>query len=224
MIYRTNAYALLAAVVLAFAAGCAKTPKAENEVATESINGVLDQLNASQGEVDKVIAAIDQLQQPGDMKTAFANYTASVESIRKAGERVRDRREAMQAKRDEYIARWQKDLETIQNPEVKAALAERKARVAENYDRIKVEAETVRNDYTPFLANLEEIRKALSLDLTTAGVTALKKPLDQARVDGDKLKASVAKLRGELEKIVGAMAPATAPATLPATKATAPAK
>jgi hypothetical protein len=208
----------IAASVFAFASiiafgGCSNTPKVENEAATEGIQAVVDQLNVAQGEIDKVLASIDALQAPGDMKTAYANYVAAVGSVRKAGERVRDRREAMQAKRDEYIARWQKELESISNPDVKAALVERK-------ELVSAEVATVRDDYLPFLKNLEEIQKALALDLNPSGIAAMKKPLDQARADGLKLKASISRLQGELNRIIGSMAPATAPVT----PATAPAK
>lgn len=213
-----NALLLLIASVLLFPiSGCSGTPKAENEAATEGIQAVVKQLDASQGEIDKVLAAIDQLRAPGDMKTAYANYVAGVDSVRKAGDRVRERREAMQAKRDQYIERWQKELETIENPEVKAALVDRKNKVAANYTKIATDVAAVRDDYLPFLKNLEEIQKALALDLNQAGVAALKRPLDQAKADGAKLKSSITNLQGELNKIIGSMAPATAPVT-PAAK------
>ncbi len=210
MSYRTPALALISGLLCLSFAGCSTSPKTQNVAATEGIQAVVKELDASRDDIDTVLSAIDQLRAAGDMKAAFANYTAGVENVRKGGQRVRERREAMQARRDEYITQWQRELETIENPEVKAALIERKKKVAANYDKIATDVSAVRDDYDPFVKNLEEIEKALTLDLNSAGVAALKQPLDQARVDGVRLQASIATLQGELNAIIGRMSPATA--------------
>ncbi len=195
------------------ATGCSSSGQAkEKEAAVEGITDVAKKLESGQAQCDKVVASIDQLQAGGDLNAAFKNYTATVADVEAAGKGVASRRESMKANREAYIAKWQKDLESIQNPDVRAALAERKQKVAADFDQIGRSTDAVRDAYTPLLKNLQEIQKALALDVNPAGVAAMKKPLDLAKAETATLKTKIAVLQAELTAIAGGMSGKAAPA------------
>ncbi len=214
-----NAYAKRAAVIglaaigLTLFCGCASSggQSSEKVAVVEGIQGVAKELETAQGEVDQVVNAINQLQTGNDLKAAFGNYNSAIAKLEKAADRVKSRRDKMSAHRDEYIARWQKDLETIQNPDVQAALTERKSKINQNFDRIRSSVEQVRAAYNPLMRDLKETQTALSLDLNTEGVTALKPAFQRASADAAALKKSIASLQAELQSIAGSMTPPPAP-------------
>ena len=202
----------LLAASLAVTTGCSSGggQAKEKSKAVESIGSLADQLKMAPQQVDAVNAAIDQLQAGGDTKAAFGQYTKAVADIEESGNKAKARREAMQKNRRAYIAKWQADVEQIQNPEVRAALAERKQAVAANFDTIRDAASGVREAYLPYLKNLQEIQQGLAIDLNPSGVAALQKPLTTAKSDGQTLKEKVAALEAELRTIAGEMSPSAA--------------
>ncbi|QOV89305.1 DUF2959 family protein [Humisphaera borealis] len=208
---KSVAVAVMSLAVLA--TGCGSSGQAkEKEAAVEGIVDVTKGLEKGQATCDKVVASIDQLQAGGDLNAAFKNYTATVAEVEAAGKGVASRRESMKNNREAYIAKWQKDLESIQNPDVRAALAERKQKVAADFDQIGRSSDALRDAYTPLLKDLQEIQKGLALDVNPAGVTAMKKPLDRAKAEATTLKAKIATLQGELTAIAGSMSGKAAPA------------
>lgn len=200
---RFVAFALPAAI---FVGGCGSSGQApEATKAVDSITDVSKDMGKGHELVDKVNASIDQLQAGGDLKAAFANYRSSVADIEAAGKRVADRRVSMQANRAAYVDKWQKEQESIENADVRAALASRKDQVAAKFDSVSTSMDKVRENYQPFLKDLQEIQKGLALDLNPAGVAAMKTPLDRAKAEGAALKASIATVQSELDAIAGSM-------------------
>lgn len=196
------------------AGGCASSDGGRASVAvkaTDSMRAVRDDLARGDKQVDKALAAIDQLEADGaDLTPAFSSYTLAVSDLEASGDRVADRIEAMRQNREAYIQKWQQELEQVDNPDVRAALAERKAKVAANYDQIRDNGVKLRDDYRAFLKTLQEVERALALDLNPEGVAAMKVPLATARKQGAELKKSIAASRAEFDAILGRMTPGTA--------------
>ena len=201
---------VVAALSLA-GAGCSSSGGGERAPeavkAVDSMKAINDDLAKGDQQVDKVLAAIGQLEAGGgDLKPAYANFSSAFADLEASGERVHDRRESMRANRAAYIRKWQKELDTIDSAEVRAALAERKQKVSANYDRIGETVGDMRTDYRTFIKTLDGIERALALDLNPAGVAAMKGPMDTAKQQGAELKKSIAASRTELEAIIGRMA------------------
>lgn len=203
--------ALLCAGMLLSACASGGGQAKEKVAAIDSIQSVVEQLGKGRGQIDAVVASIDKLQAGGDLQAAFKTFNASVADVQSTNAKIVSRREDMQENRKAYIAKWQADLESIDNADVKAALAERQKMVSANFDQIAKAMADVREAYQPFMKDVTEIQKGLSLDLNAAGVAALKKPLDDAKAAATNLKAKVAALESELTAIAGSMTPTPAP-------------
>lgn len=203
-------FAMIAVAALA-AGGCSSDGRAkEGTKAVEGLTAMTERIEKGKMEVDKANASLDQMVAGKDMADAFKDYTASVSEIEKAGTKAKERRQEMEENRDAYIAKWQKELETMQNPDVKKALAARQEKVKANFTRIQQAMAAARDAYNPYLQNIKEIQKGLSLDLNPSGVKAMTPAITKAKAEGETLKAKLSALQAELTEIAGSMSPTPA--------------
>ena len=200
---------LTIALVSLSAAACAHTTGSvvESQRAMASIHGMANQLNNIQMEIDKAVTALNDLSSGTNLTQAYNSYNRSINNILSARDRAMAQRSNMQLNGQQYISKWQSELETIQDNDVKSALADRKEKVVASFDDIRASLDGLRDAYQPLLTTAQEIRQALALDLTPAGVESLKPAIDKAKGQAETVKQKIAEVRGELEGIAGSMSP-----------------
>jgi hypothetical protein len=136
-----------------------------------------------------------------------------------AGDKARARAQTMRQNGQAYVARWEKEMDSVTNPELRAGAAARRQKVKANYDEIVATGRTVRDAYTPFLKDLQDIQRALASDLTPAGVAAASGAMDKTKVDGatlnERLDVLIAKLDDVSQGMNGATAESGAPQAAP---------
>jgi uncharacterized membrane-anchored protein YhcB (DUF1043 family) len=199
---------VLAVLIVGFAAACAHTGRvAESTKSVVGINEMTKQLNLSQAEVEKVVVAMDELTATNDLQMAFKNYTKSVNSIQAARRRDKAQRDSLQVNNRQYMAKWQMELETIQDEDVKAALQQRKEKVIASFEKIRAVLDDLREAYQPLLTNVLEIRKALALDLNSSGVQSLASSMNKAKGQAEIVKQKITTARQELDQLADSLSP-----------------
>jgi len=199
---------LMLCLVGAGTIGCSSSGRAgESEKAVSSMDTVITQLSNAKKEVSDTVADLAALQSSADLKATFSTYTKDVADVKAAGDRAKERSKSMQENGRLYVSKWQSEIENTTNPEIKASMEQRKERVEENYSKIKAAAGDVRTAYAPFLTNLQEIQKALSLELSAASVQALQPSINKAKADGETLNQKIDALQSELREVKEGMAP-----------------
>src|SRR5436190_14080311 len=159
---------------ISYGIGCSSSGRAsESEKAVSSMKDTRAQLANAKTEVNDVMKSLDALSSGSNLQKAFSTYNADVANVKAAGDKAGARWKSMQDNGKAYIARWQKEAAEIQNPEIKSSMEQRRQRVADNYEKIKGNAQATKDAYQPFLQQLQSIQKALSLDLSQEGAKAL---------------------------------------------------
>jgi chorismate synthase len=115
--------------------------------------------------------------------------------------------ESMSARSKQYFARWEKEAATIQNEDVRAQSAARKAEVSSALDNVKRLYAETQTTFRPFMSDLRDIQKYLGTDLTTGGVAAMRNTTTKATANAAKVKESVKSLATEFRKLGASMAP-----------------
>ncbi len=137
--------------------------------------------------IDAALKSLDALvnTQGEDLKTPFEAYTKSVSALDEQAKVVRARAQEMQAKGDEYFKSWDAQGETSDMS------AERRAKLAETYAKIKDDSLQAGDAFQPFLASLKDVQGYLNLDLSRKGVDSVKDLAKKARANGDQVKAKI---------------------------------
>jgi len=196
----------LCLILISISAGCASSGRAkESEQAMEGFRSTRSALAVARADVDKSLIALDGLSTSTDVQAAFKTYSASVAELEKAGADAKKRAQSMRERVDAYTAKWQQEIDQIQSASIREGLAQRRQTVGDHFAQVKESAQHVRDAYIPFLQDLQEIQRALAIDMTPANVTAIKPAIDQAKPDGQKLKDTIAELEGKLDQIAEGM-------------------
>jgi hypothetical protein len=204
--------AILLAVTLG--AGCSSSGRIdEGDKAIEGFQATRQRLQKAQEQVDATLASMNRLAAGGDMRKTYDAYCDNVDDLEQAGESAAKRAQKMRDNMQEYVAKWQSEMEQMDDPTIKAGLQQRRAAVSANFDRVRSTAQEARAAYDPFMARLQEIRKALSIDLSPNALPGLKPAMQKANAQGQTLKQKLVAMQGELDRILsGTSASGTASA------------
>src|SRR4051812_30410944 len=150
-------------VVAFLAGGCASTSGGEK--LAESFSRTRGHLVASQTQINQTLASLNSLKitDSTNLNNAFSQYKKAVEGLEKKGNEARHLAEDLKDNIQMNTLTWQKEMETISDPTVKASVESRKNAVRSNYDQLKMYAQDARAAYEPFLKDNQDIIKALSI-------------------------------------------------------------
>jgi len=195
--------------------GCASDDNgrtAESNKATTSLKDTRAELVKSKTEVNDAVTALDKLSAGGNLQQNFKTYSAAVKDVQTAGDKSRARATAMKENGRAYVAKWEKEMDQVSNPELRAGAAARRQKVKANYESILTSGRSVRDAYQPFLKDLQDIQRALASDLTPGGVTAAAPAIDKTKGEGMALNERIDALIAKLDDVSNGMAAEGAPA------------
>jgi hypothetical protein len=206
------AAAVTSVAVVAFVTGCASTGYEKANKTGASIAAFRnDVLNISKS-VDATMAALNQVitTANNDPTKAYNTFASSLKKLDSAVATAKARAQEIQAQGDAYFKQWETQLQTIQNPDIRKAAEQQKAKLQETFAKIKPLAQQTKADFEPFSSDCHDLQKFLSNDLTVTGVDAAKSLIDKTVTHGQAVQKSLASLMAEMNAISAAITPAKA--------------
>jgi Protein of unknown function (DUF2959) len=203
--------ALLCTVLLA---GCASSGYQQADKTGESINTLRTDVLNIKTAVDTSLKAMDDLAAAAstDPRKAYEAFAKSVTQVENAGLKAKKNAESMQSQGDKYFQQWETQISTVQNEKIRELAKERKAKLQEAFANIKKSAQDAKESFPIFLADLKDLRTALSTDLTVQGISALKGVFKKTKKEGLEVKENLDELEAELNTVVAAITAAKMPA------------
>lgn len=162
--------------------------------------------------VDTTMAALDKIvtQATVDPRKAFKTFDASVPKIDSAAAKAKKRGDDMRARGKQYFEKWEKDMAGVNDPEIRKLAEERKAKLQATFANIKTSVEPARDQFTAWLADLKDLQKYLSQDLTISGIDAAKDLIAKSKKQGMEVQLMIDKVIAELNTVVATITPAKA--------------
>jgi Protein of unknown function (DUF2959) len=217
LIQITSTLALAAAI--ATLAGCKSGNYEAGASTAAGLTESADKAAAGKAKIDAALTSLNDLinNPQGDLVPRFKQFNTAVNDLEATAKNVSGNVASMRGQGKEYFAKWDEQLATIKNEDIKARSAERKNEVQTKFTDIKKTYEETAMAFKPFMAELKDVQSALSTDLTPGGVAALKGPAEKLNKDAVPLKASIDKLSTQFKELGVAMSsgmpqPAPAPA------------
>jgi len=193
---------LLTLALAAFAAGCATQGYQKADNAGAYLGTTAQRVDRGIGQIDTATAALkDLVENPqADMKAQLKAYSSAVASLESLTKDVGARAAKVHSLGTNYLKKWDDNLATIQNEDIRKQSAERKAEVMKKFDAVKASYSETRKAFSPLLADLRDIRTALSTDLTTAGVDAIRKSMTGVNKRAEDVRKSLADLSTQFKE------------------------
>jgi hypothetical protein len=177
-----------------------------------SIAEFRDEILKVKKEVDSTIVALDKIVTTAatNPRKAFKDFDKAVPRVDDAAQTAKKRAEDMKARGQAYFNQWEKDLESVNNADIRKLAAERKAKLQETFRSIRGFMEPARDQFNAWLADLKDLQKYLGNDLTIAGVDAAKELIGKTQTEGRGVQQSMDRVIAELNTIVATLTPAKA--------------
>ncbi len=186
-------------------AGCETNEGRQARVARRAVTSLEEtrtELVRADQEVNQALAALNQLSsEPRDLKQAYRAFSTEVSDTTRQSEAARERAEEMREQWREYIVSWEQEMDQVASPELRASAAERRQSVGDKFNTLRDMARDLQEAYEPFVAQLRDIQRSLSLDLTSAGVAAAEPAIEVAQQRGDELRQRIDAFITELDTI-----------------------
>lgn len=187
------------AAVLVMVAGCATTGREKAADTGEALIKAAGRIANSSALIDQTVAALNELvdHPRPDLRPQFEAFKASLNRLVPAVQDVEDTTANMQSLGADYFKKWDTDLATINNEDLRNRGEARKAVVNARFAAIGAEYANLKTAYAPFMSDMRDVEKYLSTDLTPGGVATIKPTADKANRNAGPLRDSIAKLSAE---------------------------
>jgi len=196
----------LAATTVAAAillAGCASPGYKQGDITAANIQATADRLAALPGQIDTTLASLNDLvgKPQADLGPQYQQFAANLDQMESSSKEVTADRHAMGEKGKEFLVTWDEQIAQIQNKDIKALSQSRRATVDQQLLAIKKSYAEACMAFKPFMADLKDEQKYLSVDLTTGGIAAIKDTVAKSNQDAVPLKVSLTTLAGNFKSL-----------------------
>ena len=175
------------------AAGSSRTAALEVQTESQALAGTMATLNDL---VDKPAA---------DLKPQFGCFSAALDSLVAAAKQGAVMGDQLVRSNAAYFAAWHKQLGTITNADVRSRSEARETEVCNQFNAANHGYLQAQDALRSLIDYLQDIRRALSTDLTVSGVGALKALVSNANTDASKVQASLAQAGTDLTALSNRM-------------------
>jgi uncharacterized protein YoxC len=153
----------------------------QEQLAT-SMKAVRQEAGQTRDQLATTLAALTKLtkQEKGDLRPVYEAFTAELPKTQAAAATTRTRVAWMQGDGMKYFEEWQKTISSINNESLRKQSQKRLDAVKKSYGKVTDEFKEAVEKFKPFLADLADIQKVLSIDLTANGVKGLRSTVSSA--------------------------------------------
>src|SRR3982751_4219858 len=140
-------------LMLLLAAGPAGGCATRGEKMVQSFGRTRETVARAQGRVDGTLAALDNVRtaRADGLSDAFRKYRESVGLLEQEGRDVKERAVTLREEADAHVKAWQKEMEWVKDPMIRAGLEERRDAVRTNFKLVQLYAQDARKAYEPCL-------------------------------------------------------------------------
>ena len=169
-------------IMIGLAALLASATQASQEQLATSMKETRLEAGQTRDQLATTLAALTTLtkQEKGDLRPAYEAFTAEVAKTEKAAAWTRARVAWMQGDGLKYFEDWQTTISSINNESLRKKSQKRLDAVKKEYAKVTAEFKEAAEKFKPLLADLSDIQKVLSTDLTASGVKGLRSTVSSA--------------------------------------------
>jgi DNA-binding XRE family transcriptional regulator len=178
------------------------TQASQEQLAT-SMKEVRLEAGQTRDQLATTLGALTRLtkQEKGDLRPAYEAFTAEVAKTEKAAAATGTRVVWMQGDGMKCFEDWQTTISSINNESLRKKSQKRLDAVKKSYGKVTAEFKEATEKFKPFLADLNDIQKVLSTDLTASGVKGLRSTVSSANSDYKQLNRNINSALEEMKEM-----------------------
>jgi len=187
-------------LALMCATGCRSTGYKKSDLAAQSFQKAAMEVQAEAREVEVTLTALNDLvnKPEADLKPQFQRFETALKRLTESAEQTDRTRRRMEKKSAEYFAAWDREVAGINYGKVREQSEARKGEVTNRFHSVNTRYEEAQAVVWPLITYFNDIRTALSVDLTAAGLESVKDIVSNADQNARKVQTALGRLTDEL--------------------------
>ena len=205
-----NMATLVIFAAILIVAGCTSTTGYQRAgTASASMSQLRQELIVGRQQIDATLNALDRLVgQPSlDLRTPFAAFRREVSLTDAQANRTGRRADSMWRSGQDYIDAWDAEMSAFASAGVRQRSEERRAEVIREYQMLARVMTATRDAFQPFMADIRDIERALSTDLTRSGIANVAPLVEKASADGDFVRQRIDQALAQLDAVARSLGP-----------------
>ncbi|SPE55574.1 conserved hypothetical protein [Verrucomicrobia bacterium] len=197
---RRLAVSIVAIVVAGGLSGCSSAGYHKGDSAARSLESGAGEVQAESRSLDSTLGCLDDLvnKPSADLKPQFRGFSAALDRLMTASKRAQAAIQDMEQRNAAYLAAWDKELEAMNYEAIRDHSEARRNEVAEHFNEVNRRFQDTQSVMGPLISYLQDIRTALSADLTASGLDAIKPNVENADQNAAKVKLALGQLADQL--------------------------
>ena len=203
----------LVAVAL-LAPGCATKGYQKAAATSNTLQTAASQVDLARSEVADATSALDAFStsSPAELRPTFSRYQETVTALDQAHLDLQQKTQDMEAQGRKYFDSWDASMAQMKSEDIRSRSKERQQEVTAQYADIQQRYQDAHRQFDPFISNLHDIQRLLSVDLTPAGVASAREFVEKAKVNGGAVRQALDHLADGLRSFSANLNPAAAAA------------
>jgi hypothetical protein len=187
----------------------ASATQASQEQLAASMKDTRVEAGQTRSQLAATLASLTALtkQEKGDLRPAYEAFTAELPKTEAAAAATRARGAWMQGDGLKYFEGWQKTISSINNESLRKKSQKRLDDVKKSYAKVTDHFKAATEKFKPFLADLSDIQKVLSTDLTASGVKGLRSTVSDANSRFRAVNGTINDALDEMRKLETSLSP-----------------
>lgn len=188
---------------------------AQNTAVASTVRDAASEVGETSGRLDVALNSLNNLinTPASDLRPQFRAFSENLTRLQSSATTMRSAADDMQSRGDAYFANWDAELARVQNEDIRSRSVERRREVAQAFTRVRESYTEARDRFSPLLATLQDIQTALSNDLTSAGIAAIRPLVAEVDDRARPLRESLTELSEEFRQLGVALAPENTPSS-----------
>ena len=146
-------------------------------------------------------------QSKGDLRPAYEAFATEVTNTMAAAATTAARVKWMDGEGQQYFKEWQDTIAGVANESLRKKAQKRLESVRSEFDEVNKELKEASAKFKPFLSDLSDIQKSVSMDVTANGVKAVRGTVKSANWNHKSVDRAINSALKELDKMEKALSP-----------------
>jgi chromosome segregation ATPase len=199
---RSSFAALVALALTPVLSHAGEAPSAARAEATkEKIQALRVECAGVRRQISTTMEELQRLNTKGvDLRPQFEKFKAELVKMEEQAKIARDRADDMRKKGDSAYADWEKEVQAINDPDLRKEAQKRQAKRQKYYSAILKSLTEAKEELVPFMSHLNDIRKLLDSQLTEDTVASTKGTIRKAGWSAEDVNDSLADVEQEIDR------------------------
>jgi len=141
-----------------------------------------------------------------ELRPQFETFKAEIVKMEEQAKIARERAISMKEKGKASFQEWEKEVQTINNPDIRKQAEKRYEKRKKSYDKILIAMQEAKDELVPFMSDLNDIGKLLDSELTEKSVAGTKMTIRSADWHGEDVRDSLSDVEKELDRVAADLA------------------